>query len=278
MKKNKKIIIYFIIPIIIILIVVVYFFFKKSSAIYYTKDNWNYNVTNSNIYISSNLLTEANSNFNILNYDYSNINFTINNFLSDNQISKKNIKYGISCSTNSEYYDCYIDNTINGVTNQTLNKSFECSISGYTEEQCKNDPLATLTYNKVTNNHSLSIKSNATNNVTDITVTINLSMTEPYIANNKLRRTLSVTFDNDRTGVVIKKLASNDFQCEFSVTNYTDTTNVCLSAVNNNVRFKDNNDTQLCTNIDKYSSKVVVIFKKTNGSDCTNKIQYNPPS
>lgn len=274
MKKIKAKKIYFILPVILLIIIgLIYFFSKLSSAIYYTKENWNYSFSSSKMYISSDLLVEGNTTMEMLNYDYSKINFKVNNFESDTQISTKNITYSIACSTNYENYKCYIDNIADEIINQTLNRSYECSISGYTEEQCSNDSDATLTYNKATNTHNFFIKKISGTTQNNINVSIVLTTSSPY--NTVLRKNIAVSFDDTNKNVVIEKIGESNFQCEYQVSNYKDTNSLCFSTKpNSDIRFMANNSTQLCIDIEKYSKKTIKVFKKSTDT-CTNGISWD---
>jgi len=272
MKKKKIKIIYFLIPIItIIIFIIIYFFFKKSTANYYIDNKYDYSFSSAGMYLSSDILTaEPSSTVQILNYDYSKIYFTVNNFESDTQISTKDINYTMNCGIIGEGYSCYIDDTEWYLDNQTLHKSYNCSISGYTEAQCKNDPNATLTYNKVTNTHSVYVKKVSGSDLSSVTITITIGTSSPY--HKIIGRSISLTFDNSRKGVIIEKIGENDFQCEYLITNNTDTNNLCFSARNNSyIKFMDNNSNQLCLNINKYSKETIKTFKKKTES-CTDGI------
>lgn len=205
--------------------------FKYSRAIYVKNDDWASNYSSSSLYIASDLLSDDNrGSFRMLSYDTNPINFSVFNYESDNQISKFDLVYDLTCTATSGY-ECYIDGVSGGVTNQTLEKNFTCSIPNLTEEQCKSNASATITYNKHQKNHSITVKSSSSSiSAGTCDVNVNLSLKKPYSRN--LSASLSLTFNPDEQDLVIDLVKDYGYKCEYNITNYSNSHSCFLLRIN----------------------------------------------
>ena len=272
MKKGSYII--FISIFFLIIIAIILTIFKYSQAKYRKSDTWDYNYDTSGFYISSNFLQDTNydvynSHNNLdytyityLNFDTNALSFKVYNYQSDTQISKENIKYNISCEIKGEEaHTCFIDGSPSSKGNISLNKAYTCSVSGLTEEECKNNQNATLTYNKQINTHDISIQRASSSNSDTLIVNIILTVTYPY--KKVLKGNLMLKYNEDEQGINIANISSSDYQCEYIVTNYGGATypSVTLKGIESSVLFQSNNLTEVTRYMNKYDRWKVKVNK-----------------
>ena len=272
MKINSKIKYIFVVFVIFVIVSsVLLSIFKYSKSLYVKSSKKDYNYTSSDIYISSDLLDynspRSVTDFSLYSYDGSPISFHVYNYESDTQISKHNIEYYIDCVPDSNDVICEIDGggdiSSSGTVldNQVINKSYTCSIAGLSEEQCKNNPNATITYNKVQKTHTITLKP-ASGNVLTGSLSISIKVEKPYC--KELYSYIRFGFAEDEQGLVIKTVKSYTNKCIYRITNYTDKQyTVSLSGTN---RFAPNNSSSFRTSLHKYDYLDEVTVYRTDPS------------
>ena len=268
MKNSFKIKYIFVIFILLVVISsVMLSLFKYSKSLYVKSSKKDYNYTSSSVYISSDFLDYNEpslvTDFSFYSYDASPIIFHVNNYESDTQISKSNIEYSIDCD-HSDDYICQIDGIEDHLENQVINSSYTCSISGLTEEECKNNPNATITYNKVQKTHTFTLKSASsdisTGSEEDLLITI--TVTKPYY--RVIYSYIDVNFAANEQGLVIETVKSYTNKCIYRITNYSDKQyTVSVSGTN---RFASNDSSSFPTNLNKYDYLDEVTVYRTDPS------------
>lgn len=233
--------------------------FKFSRSLYVKSSKKDYNYTSSNFYISSDFLDYNKprdlSKFSFYNYDGNSIPFHVYNYESDTQISKYDIEYSIECLS-SDNVICEIDGggeIVNGATvldNQVINKSYTCSIAGLTEEQCKSNPNATITYNKVQKTHTISLKPASGSVLTgrEESMLVFVETNKPFF--KEIYSNINFVFAANEQGLVIETVKSYTNKCIYRITNYSDKQyTVSLSGTN---RFASNDSSSFQTQLNKY--------------------------
>lgn len=248
--------------------------FKYSYSIYTDSKNWNYNTSSDSMYLSSNFLKEDDDvYFNMLDYDKNNVPFSVYNYESDTQISSFDIKYDISCSVTNGYV-CKIDGNSNGVQDIDLIHSYTCSDSSLSEEQCMNSSSARLSYNKVVNNHTISIAQNSTTSSGEAEAIVTLTTKKPY--KKVLTGKLKVKFSQNQ-GLHIYAVESSSSQCRYAITNYSDNYREYVFRTNDsNVIFKINSSTTYRIYLSRYSRFFIEVYKKNSNLSCLDAISVDP--
>ena len=274
MKISSKIKYIFVVFVLLVVVgSVMLSLFKYSKSLYVKSSKKDYNYTSSNFYISSDFLDynkpRVLSDFSFYTYDGSPIPFHVYNYESDTQISKYDIEYSIVCMASNNFI-CEIDGggeldsmgTV--LNNQVLNKSYTCSIAGLTEEECKNNPNATITYNKVQKTHTISLKPTSGNVLTgsEMNLPIFISVNKPYY--KEIYGRIDFVFAANEQGLVIETVKSYTNKCIYRITNYSDKQyTVSLSGTN---RFASNDSSSFQTNLNKYDYLDEVTVYRTDPS------------
>ena len=233
-------------------------FFKYSRALFAKSNSYNYNYSSTAFYFDSEMRFSHTNN----NYDGNSIPFKVYNYESDFQISKTNITYDIECIVDDvdNNFECYIDDTLDGVQNVSLNKSFTTSPANMTEEQCEASSTCTITYNKRYNVHNLKVKKLSTKK--HVFVQINITTTSPY--KKEFTTLYDITFDSSKSGVVINTIAERDNSCKYTITNYDENySSIQLATANTNVRFCDSLSTTKTINLPVYTSNYLSVYKNS---------------
>jgi len=267
MKKNIMIPV----SIVIAILLVIGFFtiiLFRSNAKYINYKEMNHYYESSKLYISSPILDTDNKNNIINNYKFSDIEFTVKNSLSSNQITNYDISYSIECSINEEaskYYKCVLDNTNNSATTKDLLKNSICQEDNtLTEEECLKNEY-TIELHEVENNHTLKLEKLIEEEYPNsyITVELNLSTTKPFTYS--LTGTYILNIDNNNQDIIeIKQLKELNSSCEYKITNkYLETKDVQLNIDTNNVLIDESSSIyqsklSSTTNINNYIDSITI--------------------
>ena len=264
-KKTKYIIFLFVIFVFVVGLII--FAFKNSYSLFSKKKQYTYNSDSSQFYISSDLISEFDTQtISFKNYDTNDITFHVYNYSSETQISKTDIEYSIDCSAPVNYY-CFVDGSYGMSYPNYLYKDYTCTDHSLTYEQCLYSPTETLLYYKNSNTHTLSLKKRSgASTGNNINVDVRITVFSPYYKMFEYN-TFSIDFDSDQGATIIDTKGSNDsFKCEYTIMNYTESSPINLSASSG--FFEETKTSTMSFSLGKYEQRKVVLYKTNHNTSC----------
>jgi len=259
-----------------------------TSAKYTSYKEMNHYYESNELYISSDNLSTSKDKYNIINYyNFSEIEFNIDNSISDTQITSYNIDYEITCNILGDldnYYQCIIDNE-----DKTINSTLISTGICQQDETLTYDECIEKEYNynieKSINNHNFKIIKLKDNENTKVEVEIILNTTTTFSKTLKATYVLNIG-NNNKDSIYIDNIKNYDSFCEYTVNNnYNTSKNIKLNINTDNLIF-DNTDylyinkldytsntydiiDSITFNIDNQSNQKITLYKNNFKNDCT---------
>lgn len=259
-----------------------------TSAKYINYNEMNHYYESTELYISSNNLSETEDKYNIINhYDFYNIDFEIKNSISSNQITNYNINYEIECNileNENNNYKCILDNTEDNKITKELIANGTC----IDNEKLSYEECILQEYNykleETINKHQFKIIENKINTNNKIEVELTLKTTSPFSKTLKAIYILNLGESNNNT-ISIDNITNYDTFCEYTIyNNYNEDKTIKINIDENKLIF-DNTDyvfnnkihhtlnenniiESITININKLSNQELILYKHNFNDTC----------
>lgn len=237
MKKNNKRN-----AIIIVVLLITVSGIVGTSAKYIYNSAWSYYLTSKGFYFESNLLDINTKKNSILNWDGSDISFSLTNVNSDSLISEFDIQYKVSCEVlgdDSSYLSCDLNNTGKSSFEGTLASSAKCTneideidVSKFTKSQCEVGGY-TWEYDVITKENTFNLNlTDSTKSIDEASVKITVESTKPY------KKTLIGIFnlnkvDEEETNYIVDYQSYDEYD-ELTIVNKTNSDKCFLIGFDSN--------------------------------------------
>lgn len=282
----------------IIMIVLFYGFFTLSifdtSAKYTNYKEMNHYYESTELYISSNTLSNTNDKYNIINnYDFHDIEFEIKNSLETYKITNYDIDYDITCNIigmENNNYTCTIDNTEkNIVSNKLINNGICQEEENLNYSECEEKEY-TYKLTETKNKHKFKITRNILDDTKKLEVEIILKTTSPYA--KQLKAIYVLNFGEKKDTIYIDNPIDYNSFCEYTINNNYDINKIVKLNIDktklifdntdqiydNKINYTINDDNiidSITIDIESQKTKKIKLYKKDFNNDCNlNDLQY----